>query len=66
MPLGEMSARQLWDQMSPYRLDNIRPWGFFLNGSKIIPSFFKSWTQAETVGSKNSRVCRGDSTQSQV
>lgn len=39
---------------------------FFLNGSKIIPSFFKSWTQAETVGSKNSRVCRGDSTQSQV
>lgn len=50
----------------PYRLDNIRPWGFFLNGSKIIPSFFKSWTPAETVGSKNSRVGRGDSTQSQV
>lgn len=44
MPLGEMSARQLWDQMSPCWLDNIRLWGFFLNGSKIIPAFFKSWS----------------------
>lgn len=66
MLLRETSAWQLWDQMSPCRLDNIRLWVFSLDGSKIIPAFFKSWTQAESVGSKNSRVCRGDSTQTQV